>query len=64
MITTAGIAGEVQYRQVDGANVTIRVGPCPVEEAARDAAMGPVDGVHAAWRPVSTGARAAAPASG
>lgn len=44
MIKTARITGKVEYREGDGANITIRVGPCEVEETAMDATISWVDG--------------------
>lgn len=38
------ITGEVQYREGDGANITIRPGPCTVELTAMDATISWVDG--------------------
>lgn len=44
MIHHAHITGPVQYREGDGANITIRVGPCEIEETAMDATISWVDG--------------------
>jgi len=44
MIKNARITGKVEYREGDGANITIRVGPCEVEETAMDATISWVDG--------------------
>ena len=44
MIQTARIAGKVEYREGDGANITIRLGPCEVEETALDATISWTDG--------------------
>lgn len=44
MIKTARITGKVEYREGDGANITIRVGPCEVEETALDATISWTDG--------------------
>lgn len=38
------ITGVVQYREGDGANITIRPGPCTVTETAMDATISWVDG--------------------
>ena len=37
MIKKARITGKVEYREGDGANITIRPGPCEVDENALDA---------------------------
>lgn len=44
MIRTARITGKVEYREGDGANITIRVGPCDIEETAMDATISWTDG--------------------
>ena len=44
MIKTARITGNVEYREGDGTNITIRVGPCEIEETAMDATISWVDG--------------------
>lgn len=44
MIRTARITGHVEYREGDGANVTIPVGPCEIEETALDATISWTDG--------------------
>ena len=44
MKKTARITGHVQYRQGDGANQTIRPGPCEVEETALDVTISWTDG--------------------
>ena len=44
MIKNARIAGQVEYREGDGANITIRPGPCEVEETALDATISWTDG--------------------
>lgn len=44
MIKTARIAGKVEYREGDGANITIRPGPCKVEETSMDATISWTDG--------------------
>ncbi len=36
MLKSARIIGKVEYREGDGVNITIRPGPCEVEEAAQD----------------------------
>lgn len=44
MIQTAQITGTVEYREGDGANITIRRGPCEVQETAMDATISWTDG--------------------
>jgi hypothetical protein len=44
MIKNARISGKVEYREGDGANITIRPGPCEVEETALDATISWTDG--------------------
>ena len=44
MIKTARITGIVEYREGDGANITIRLGPCEVVETALDATISWTDG--------------------
>ena len=44
MIRNAHITGKVEYREGDGANITIRPGPCEVEETALDATISWTDG--------------------
>lgn len=44
MIKNAHITGRVEYREGDGANITIRVGPCEIEETEMDATISWVDG--------------------
>lgn len=44
MKTQARIAGTVEYREGDGANITIRPGPCEVDETALDAMISWTDG--------------------
>jgi hypothetical protein len=44
MIHHARITGKVEYREGDGANITIRLGPCEVEETEMDATISWVDG--------------------
>lgn len=39
MTQQARITGTVQYREGDGANITIRPGPCEVHETAQDATI-------------------------
>ena len=41
---TARITGAVEYREGDGANITIRPGPCEVDETALDATISWTDG--------------------
>jgi|OpeIllAssembly_1097287.scaffolds.fasta_scaffold110737_2 hypothetical protein len=40
----ARIVGKVEYREGDGANITIRPGPCEVDETAMDATISWTDG--------------------
>jgi hypothetical protein len=44
MTTKARITGKVEYREGDGANITIRPGPCEVVESALDATISWTDG--------------------
>ena len=44
MIKSARIIGKVEYREGDGANITIRPGPCEVDETAMDATISWTDG--------------------
>ena len=44
MARPALITGEVRYREGDGASITIRPGPCEVEETALDATISWTDG--------------------
>jgi hypothetical protein len=44
MAKSARIVGTVQYREGDGANITIRPGPCEVEETELDATLSWTDG--------------------
>ena len=44
MIKKARITGKVEYREGDGANITIRPGPCEVDETALDATISWTDG--------------------
>jgi hypothetical protein len=44
MIQSARIIGKVEYREGDGPNITIRPGPCEVEETALDATISWTDG--------------------
>ena len=44
MTKTARITGKVEYREGDGANMTIRPGPCEIEETALDATISWTDG--------------------
>lgn len=39
MIKSARITGKVEYREGDGANITIRPGPCEIDETAMDATI-------------------------
>lgn len=40
----ATITGKVEYREGDGPNITIRPGPCEVEQTALDATISWTDG--------------------
>ena len=40
----ARITGTVEYREGDGANITIRPGPCEVDETALDATISWTEG--------------------
>lgn len=44
MTSQARITGLVEYREGDGANITIRPGPCEVDETALDATISWTDG--------------------
>ncbi len=44
MIQHARITGKVEYREGDGTNITIRPGPCEVEETALDVTISWTDG--------------------
>lgn len=44
MTKSARITGKVEYREGDGANITIRPGLCEVEESALDATISWTDG--------------------
>jgi hypothetical protein len=44
MTKNARITGKVEYREGDGANITIRSGPCEVDETALDATISWIDG--------------------
>jgi hypothetical protein len=44
MIRNARIAAEVQYREGDGPNITIRPGPCQIDETELDATISWTDG--------------------
>lgn len=44
MIKKARITGKVEYREGDGANITIRPGPCEIDETALDATISWTDG--------------------
>ncbi len=44
MTRNARIAGKVEYREGDGANITIRLGPCEVEETPLDVTISWTDG--------------------
>jgi hypothetical protein len=44
MIQNAHITGQVAYREGDGPNITIRLGPCEVQETELDATISWSDG--------------------
>lgn len=44
MAQSAHIVGKVEYREGDGINVTIPLGPCEVEETPLDATISWTDG--------------------
>ena len=44
MIQSAHIHGFVEYREGDGPNIRIRIGPCEVEETAMDVTISWTDG--------------------
>ncbi|MDZ7590634.1 MAG: hypothetical protein U5L05_08070 [Rubrivivax sp.] len=44
MIKTARIIGQVEYREGDGVNMTIRPGPCEIDETELDATISWVEG--------------------
>jgi hypothetical protein len=44
MIRNARITGTVQYREGDGPNITIRPGPCQVDETELDVTISWTDG--------------------
>lgn len=44
MTKIARITGKVEYREGDGANITIRPGPCEIDETALDATISWTDG--------------------
>jgi hypothetical protein len=44
MTHSARIVGKVEYREGDGANMTIRPGPCEVQETLLDATISWSDG--------------------
>ena len=44
MTRTARITGKVEYREGDGATMTIPPGPCEIEETAMDATISWTDG--------------------
>jgi hypothetical protein len=44
MIKKARITGSVEYREGDGANITIRPGPCEIDVTALDATISWTDG--------------------
>jgi hypothetical protein len=44
MIRNARITGKVEYREGDGPNVTIRPGPCQIDETELDVTISWTDG--------------------
>ena len=44
MAKRARITGKVEYREGDGTNITIRLGPCEIEETPLDATISWTDG--------------------
>lgn len=44
MVSRARITGKVEYREGDGPNITIRPGPCEVDETALDVTISWTDG--------------------
>lgn len=44
MIKKARIIGKVEYREGDGPNITIRAGPCEIDETALDATISWTEG--------------------
>lgn len=44
MVQNARITGKVEYREGDGANITIRPGPCTIDVGAHDATISWTDG--------------------
>ena len=44
MVKQARITGKVEYREGDGPNITIRMGPCEVDETALDVTISWTDG--------------------
>ena len=44
MVKQARITGKVEYREGDGPNITIRPGPCEVNETALDVTISWTDG--------------------
>ena len=44
MVKSAHIKGKVAYREGDGANMPIPIGPCEIEETAQDVTISWVDG--------------------
>lgn len=44
MVKQARITGKVEYREGDGPNITIRPGPCEVDETALDVTISWTDG--------------------
>jgi hypothetical protein len=44
MTKSARITGKVEYREGDGANITIRPGPCEIDETVLDATISWADG--------------------
>ena len=44
MSKSAQIIGKVEYREGDGTNITIRPGPCEIQETAQDVTISWTDG--------------------
>jgi hypothetical protein len=44
MIRNAHITGKVEYREGDGANITIPPGPCEIDETPLDVTISWIDG--------------------
>ena len=55
MTRKADITGRVEYREGDSANITIRPGPCEVDETALDATISWTDGDTHGWASMPIG---------